>query len=57
VGILIGSEGGFEREEIALAEEIGGKTISLGERILRTETAAITALGMCMLHIELLGNR
>lgn len=53
VGILIGSEGGFEREEITLAEEVGGKTVSLGERILRTETAAITAMSMCMLHIEL----
>lgn len=52
IGILIGSEGGFEREEIALAEEIGGKTVSLGERILRTETAAITAMSMCMLHVE-----
>lgn len=53
IGILIGSEGGFEREEIALAEEIGGKTVSLGERILRTETAAITAMSMCMLYTEL----
>lgn len=52
VGIFIGSEGGFEREEIALAEEKGMKLISLGERILRTETAAITAVAMCMLTAE-----
>lgn len=53
VGIIIGPEGGFEENEINLATQTGGKTISLGKRILRTETAAITAVGMCMLHIEM----
>lgn len=53
VGIVIGPEGGFEEKEIEAVTEIGGKTISLGSRILRTETAAITALGMCMLHAEM----
>lgn len=53
VGILIGPEGGFEENEIDLAVNEGGKTISLGKRILRTETAAITSVGMCMLHIEM----
>lgn len=52
VGILIGPEGGFESKEIELAERNGGKIISLGKRILRTETAAITAVGMCMLALE-----
>ena len=52
VGILIGPEGGFDEKEIALAEEKGGLTISLGKRILRTETAAVTALSMCMLYAE-----
>ena len=52
VGILIGPEGGFEPKEIELAERNGGKIISLGKRILRTETAAITAVGMCMLALE-----
>ncbi len=52
VGILIGPEGGFEPKEIELAEQNGGKVISLGKRILRTETAAITAVGMCMLALE-----
>ena len=36
-----------------MAEEHGAKRISLGQRILRTETAAITAVGMCMLHVEM----
>ncbi|MBQ1273010.1 MAG: 16S rRNA (uracil(1498)-N(3))-methyltransferase [Clostridia bacterium] len=53
VGILIGSEGGFEESEIALAQEYGGKIISLGKRILRTETAALTAVSMCMLNAEM----
>ncbi len=53
VGILIGPEGGFDEKEIASAIEAGGKSISLGRRILRTETAAITAMGMCMLYAEM----
>ncbi len=53
VGIFIGPEGGFEEYEIDAAENAGGKAVSLGKRILRTETAAITAVGMCMLHAEM----
>ena len=52
VGIFIGSEGGYSEKEINLATENDGKIISLGKRILRTETAAITALSMCMLYAE-----
>lgn len=53
VGILIGPEGGFSDSEITYAKEQGGNIISLGKRILRTETAAITAVGMCMLYAEM----
>ncbi len=53
VGIFVGSEGGFEESEIEKALENGGNIISLGKRILRTETAAITATSMCMLYAEL----
>ncbi len=53
VGIFIGAEGGFDEAEIDKALKSGGKTVSLGKRILRTETAAITALSMCMLYIEI----
>ncbi len=53
VGILIGPEGGFDEKEVELAFENGGKVISLGKRILRTETAAITSVSMCMLHAEM----
>jgi 16S rRNA (uracil1498-N3)-methyltransferase len=53
VGIFIGSEGGYSEKEINYAKGNGGKIISLGKRILRTETAAITALPMCMLYAEM----
>ena len=53
VGIFIGTEGGFEDKEIESVTSAGGKVISLGKRILRTETAAIASLAMCMLHIEM----
>ena len=53
VGIFIGPEGGFEENEVEKTVSIGAKIISLGQRILRTETAAITSVAMCMLHIEM----
>lgn len=52
VGIFIGPEGGFEETEIGLAESKGVKPISLGKRILRTETAGFTALSILMYHLE-----
>lgn len=52
VGIFIGPEGGFAENEIEKAINANAKVISLGKRILRTETAAITAVSMCMLEIE-----
>ncbi len=54
VGILIGPEGGFSADEIEKLKSAGAKTISLGKRILRTETAAITAVSMCMLYSEMM---
>ncbi|MBE6777067.1 MAG: 16S rRNA (uracil(1498)-N(3))-methyltransferase [Ruminococcaceae bacterium] len=53
IGIFIGPEGGFEKAEIEKALQNNAKIISLGKRILRTETAAVTAVGMCMLHTEM----
>ena len=53
VGIFIGPEGGFDEKEIESAKEIDSKIISLGKRILRTETAAITTTSMCMLYAEM----
>ncbi len=53
VGVLIGPEGGFEYSEIERAQKAGGKIISLGSRILRAETAAISTVSMLMLYIEM----
>tara|TARA_B100000963_G_scaffold101318_1_gene87610 strand:- start:263 stop:883 length:621 start_codon:yes stop_codon:yes gene_type:complete len=44
--ILSGPEGGFSPKELLLAEEHGFKSLSLGPRILRTETAPIVALSI-----------
>ena len=52
IGILIGPEGGFEEEEIAAATRAGGKRISLGRRILRTETAGMALLSVLMYLLE-----
>ena len=52
IGVLIGPEGGFEPAEAQAAEEAGGTIISLGKRILRTETAGISLLGTLMLQLE-----
>lgn len=48
VGILVGSEGGFDPEEVALCEQNGIKKIWLGDRILRCETAPISAISIIM---------
>lgn len=53
IGILIGPEGGFDEKEAELSFQNGGISLSLGTRILRTETAAITAVAMCMLYCEM----
>lgn len=53
VGVLIGPEGGFSDTEIKLLDGTKATTVSLGKRILRTETAAITALATLMMHIEM----
>lgn len=52
IGIFIGPEGGFERQEVERIESIGGKTISLGHRILRTETAGMVMLSLLMFELE-----
>lgn len=54
IGIFIGPEGGFEQIEIENAQKIGIKPITLGKRILRTETAGIVLLSLLMYQIELM---
>lgn len=52
IGVFIGPEGGFETAEVEQAIESGGKAITLGRRILRTETAGLTTLSILMYHLE-----
>lgn len=52
VAIFIGPEGGFEESEIEQAQENGVLPISLGKRILRTETAGLAVLSVLMYHLE-----
>ncbi len=56
VGVLIGPEGGFEETEVEAARGAGFAPVSLGRRILRTETAGLTALSILMYHLELAGQ-
>lgn len=52
VAIFIGPEGGFAENEIAAAEAAGVKAITLGKRILRTETAGMTVLSWLVYLME-----
>ncbi|MBO5282503.1 MAG: 16S rRNA (uracil(1498)-N(3))-methyltransferase [Lachnospiraceae bacterium] len=52
IAVFIGPEGGFEETEIARAMEAGALPITLGKRILRTETAGMTVLSWLMYRLE-----
>lgn len=52
VGIFIGPEGGFDEKEVDQAMAIGAVPITLGKRILRTETAGMTVLSILMFLLE-----
>lgn len=52
VGIFIGPEGGFEESEVNYGMSQGLTPITLGKRILRTETAGLAILSMIMLQME-----
>ena len=55
ISILIGPEGGFSEQEIEAARQTMD-VISLGKRILRTDTAACCAMSMVMLRLESMGE-
>ncbi|MGB4439577.1 MAG: RsmE family RNA methyltransferase, partial [Sedimentibacter sp.] len=46
--IIIGPEGGFDIKEIEMFKEIGAHIVTLGKRILRTETAGVVAAAVVM---------
>lgn len=53
ISLIVGSEGGFSKKEVDQAKELGILAVSLGTRILRTETAPIFALGCISYEFEL----
>lgn len=56
VWLFIGPEGGFSRDEAALAHRAGLRPVSLGPRILRTETAGLAAVTMVLFALGDLGR-
>lgn len=52
IGFFIGPEGGFDKSEIQYALEAGVKPVTLGKRILRTETAGMAVLSILMYQLE-----
>ena len=57
VGIIIGPEGGFEEEEIKRLKGLGAHIVTLGPRILRTETAGFVCAALIMYEIGDLGGK
>ncbi|WP_234121432.1 16S rRNA (uracil(1498)-N(3))-methyltransferase [Clostridium hydrogenum] len=57
VAIIIGPEGGFEEEEIEELKEIGAHVITLGPRILRTETAGFVCTALIMYELSDMGGK
>ncbi|MBR0090365.1 MAG: 16S rRNA (uracil(1498)-N(3))-methyltransferase [Lachnospiraceae bacterium] len=52
IAVMIGPEGGFDEAEVARALDAGFEDVSLGRRILRTETAGPAVLAWMMFHLE-----
>ncbi|MBC8218265.1 MAG: 16S rRNA (uracil(1498)-N(3))-methyltransferase [Planctomycetes bacterium] len=52
IALLIGPEGGFAEREIRLAQDAGAMPVSLGPRILRTETAAIVTAALALYELD-----
>jgi 16S rRNA (uracil1498-N3)-methyltransferase len=57
IGIMVGPEGGFEEDEINKLKNAGAYIITLGSRILRTETAGFTATALVQYELGDLGGK
>lgn len=55
INLIIGPEGGFSAQEVSLLKERNVYSVTLGKRILRTETAGMAALAMVLYHYGELG--
>ena len=56
IGIFVGPEGGITKDEIESVQEIGSHVVSLGPRILRTETASVVASSIVLYELSDLGG-
>lgn len=56
IAVIIGPEGGIDQEEVNLMSKSGAKVISLGKRILRTETVTLQVSSIIMYELENGGN-
>ena len=52
ITIIVGPEGGFDKDELELATNAGADIITLGRRILRTETAGLMLMSVLMYNME-----
>jgi 16S rRNA (uracil1498-N3)-methyltransferase len=55
VALFVGPEGGFEPEEIAAARQAGVLSVTLGRRVLRTETAAVVGAALVLYELGEMG--
>lgn len=53
IAVVIGPEGGLEDNDVKLLEEVGANIVTLGNRILRTETVALNILSVIMYELEI----
>lgn len=52
IGVVIGPEGGIEEQEVEVLKQAGAKVVSLGKRILRTETVTLQVSSIIMYELE-----
>ena len=53
IAVIIGPEGGLEEKDVELLKQNGAKIVTLGHRILRTETVALNILSVIMYELEI----
>jgi 16S rRNA (uracil1498-N3)-methyltransferase len=57
LALLVGPEGGFDEEEVALARGHGVVSVTLGPRVLRAETAAVAAVSVILYELGEMGDQ
>ncbi len=57
VAVVVGPEGGLTAEEVYALEAVGARAVTLGRTVLRSETAGIVAVALCLYELGALGGR